>query len=132
MHFSLKQIVDLIVMSWIGNVYDIEILLDDWDYFFGICVNFGNFFLVDKWLLLGVKIIGIVGKLRNCGIISNLLICEFLRICWNIFGNFIVEKQLYLCIRIMGIVGKLWNCGKIHNLLICGFLRICWNIFLVL
>ena len=82
MHFSLKKIVDLIVMSWIGNVCDIRILLDDWDFFF-----FGIFVIsrISFWLINDcfwfVKIIGIVGKLRNCGIIYNLLICEFLRIC---------------------------------------------------
>ena len=55
----------------------------------------------------------IVGKLRNCGIISNLLICEFLKICWNIFGNFIVENELYCIIEIVGIIGKFWNFGII-------------------
>ena len=58
---------------------------------------------------------GIIGKFRNCGIISNLLICEFLKICWNIFGNFFVENELYWIIEIVGIVeivgiiGKFWH-----------------------
>ena len=56
--FPWKKNVDLVVMSWIGNVCDIGILLDDWDYFFGIFVISRNF--VWFWV---VKIIGIVGKL---------------------------------------------------------------------
>ena len=59
---------------------------------------------------------GIFGKFRNCGIISNLLICEFLKICWNIFGNFSVENKLYWIVEIVeivGIIGEFWNFGLI-------------------
>ena len=76
-----------------------------------------------------LKIIGIFENFQNCGIIPNLLICEFLRICRNIFRNFIVENLLFSNIEIIRIVGKFQNCGIISNLLICEFLRICWNIF---
>ena len=76
-----------------------------------------------------LEIIGIVGKIRNCGINDNLLICEFLRICWNIFGDFIVKNNYIRLLEIIGIIGKIRNCGKNYNLLIREFLRICWNIF---
>ena len=66
--------------------------------------NFGNFFLLINNCFGLLKIMGIVGKFQNCGIISNLLICEFLKIFWNIFGNFIVENKLYWIIEIVGIV----------------------------
>ena len=64
-----------------------------------------------------MEIIRIVGKFRNCGIISSLLICEFLKICWDIFKNFNVENLFYWIIGNVGIVeivetiGKFWNCG---------------------
>ena len=56
-----------------------------------------------------MKIIRIVGKFRNCGIISNLLICEFFRIFWNIFGNFIVENLFYWIIGNVEIIGRFWD-----------------------
>ena len=64
-----------------------------------------------------LKIIRIIGKFRKCGIISSLLICEFLKICWDIFENFNVENLFYWIIRNVGIVEiveiieKSWNCG---------------------
>ena len=51
-----------------------------------------------------LKIIRIIGKFRKCGIISSLLICEFLKICWDIFENFNVENLFYWIIRNVGIV----------------------------
>ena len=56
--------------------------------------------------------IGIVGKFQNCGIIPNLLICEFFRIYWNIFSNFIVKNLFYWIIGNVGIVeivGIVWK-----------------------
>ena len=61
-----------------------------------------------------MEIIRIVGKFWNCGIISSLLICEFLKICWDIFENFNVENLFYWIIGNVGIVEileKIWNCG---------------------
>ena len=60
--------------------------------FFGIFVILGIFF----WLINNcfglLKIMGIVGKFRNCDIISKFFICEFLGICWSVFKNFNVEN----------------------------------------
>ena len=64
-----------------------------------------------------MEIIRIIGKFQKCGIISSLLICEFLKICWDIFENFNVENLFYWIIRNVGIVEiveiieKIWNCG---------------------
>ena len=61
-----------------------------------------------------LKIIRVVENFRNFGVISSLLICEFLKICWDIFGNFKVENLFYWIIGNVGIVeiiGKFWNCG---------------------
>ena len=85
--------------------------------FFGIFVILGIFF----WLINNcfglLKIMGIVGKFRNCDIISKFFICEFLGICWSVFKNFNVENLFYWIIGNVGIVeivetiGKFWNCG---------------------
>ena len=59
-----------------------------------------------------LEIIRIVGNFWNCGIISNLLICEFFRIYWNIFSNFIVKNLFYWIIGNVGIVeivGIVWK-----------------------
>ena len=60
--------------------------------FFEIFVISGiSFWLINNCFGL-LKIMGIVGKFRNCGIISNFSICEFLGIGWSIFGNFNMEN----------------------------------------
>ena len=76
-----------------------------------------------------LKIIGIVGNFRNCGIISKLLICEFSRI-FGIFSIILLWKSIYFRIlEIIRIVEKFRNCGIISRLLICELLKICWDIF---
>ena len=81
-----------------------------------------------------MKIIRIVGKFRNCGIISSLLICEFLKICWDIFKNFNVENLFYWIIGNVGIVeivetiGKFWNFGMIVLSIIFGLVGNLCNI----
>ena len=62
-----------------------------------------------------LKIIRIIGKFRKCGIISSLLICEFVKIFWDIFEYFNVENSFYWIIGNVGIVEiiekfwKLWH-----------------------
>ena len=77
----------------------------------------GIFFMILLWknnYIWLLEIIGIVGKLWNCGLNYNLLICEFLRICCNIFGNFIVENNYIWVLKLLellenfGIVVWLW------------------------
>ena len=88
---------------------------------FGIFVIAGNCF----WLIINcfelLKIIRRVEKFRNQGLISNIVICEFLGIGQNIFGIFMVESQLILIIRM---VQKFSKCGIISSLLICKFFNI--------
>ena len=52
---------------------------------FGIIVISGKKNLLINCCFWVVKIIGIVGKLWNYGIINNLLVCGFFENYWNIF-----------------------------------------------
>ena len=63
--------------------------------FFGFFCNFRNSLqlIINHFRLL--KIIRNIGKYRNYGKNSNLVIYEFLKIDWNICGNFIVENELF-------------------------------------
>ena len=79
----------------LNNVCDIRILLDDWEYFWNFC-DFGIYlFLLINGCFWVVKIIRIVGKLWNCGIIYNLLIYFFFRII-GIFFIILLWKNNYI------------------------------------
>ena len=72
-----------------------------------------------------MEIIKIVEKFRNFGVISRLLICEFLKICWDIFENFNVKNLFDWIIGNVGIVEvveiieKFWNCDVFASSWLC-------------
>ena len=60
-----------------------------------------------------MEIIKIIGKFQKCGILSSLLICEFLKICWDIFENLELWHSFasWLYEEMIKIVKSVWN-GK--------------------